>query len=86
MTAPEPAPATATELDALAVELGLDDYDALDDDAREALDGAVHDAKAAEAADINNGGPLAQIGYLCRGLPLERARAYLTELADGDDA
>lgn len=42
-----------------------------DDDAQDSLDELVHDAKGAEAAEINNQGVESQVAYLL-GLPPEQ--------------
>ena len=84
MTGPEPA-ATPEQLEALAAELGITD-DALTADQQEDLNSAVHDAKAEEAAGINNAGVLAQLRYLCEGLTLADARETMDEFAPKDPA
>lgn len=85
MTAPEPAPATLSELEALLAELGITD-DRLVHTTRYDLDGEVHDAKSAEAAEINNAGLSAQVAYLCAGMTPDEARDWMTHFFPGDDA
>lgn len=45
-----------------------------------ALDELVHEAKAHEAADINNSGVKAQVGYLMECFPLPQLEQTINEL------
>ena len=45
-----------------------------------ALDELVHEAKAQEAADINNSGVEAQVGYLMEYFPLPQLEELINDL------
>jgi len=52
---------------------------AIDQGVQEALDEAVHEAKGAEAARINNDGSDAQIAYLIEAVGIQTVYALLNE-------